>query len=109
MRNILLASAREKMILAKDIAHPSGPDRLPIYRKGTELTEALIERLAGMGIQSLAVSERSDNGEEDRDLQERLDALEYRFKRLDGNQLMMNLKGIVRKQLIYSMENDHGD
>ncbi|HIE64467.1 MAG: hypothetical protein ABGX83_05100 [Nitrospira sp.] len=109
MKDILLESAKEKMVLAKDIAHPGGSDLLPICRKGTELTQVLIERLTEMGIQSLCVKERPVKLERDDDLQERLDALDDRFKRLDGNQRMMKLKEITRRQLLRSMENDHGE
>ncbi|MFQ5580626.1 MAG: hypothetical protein ACE5FZ_08435 [Nitrospiria bacterium] len=109
MKEIPIESAREKMVLARDIAHPGGSDRLPICRKETELTRTLIERLAGMGIQSLSVRDHPVKGEKDDDLQERLDALEHRFKRLEGDQRMMKLKEITKRQLIFSMENNHGE
>jgi len=109
MKDISLGSAREKMVLAKDITHPKGSTLLPICKKGTELTQGMIERLAGMGIQSLAIMDHPVKREVDDELQERLDALEYRFKNLGEDQRMMKLKEITRRQLIRSMGNDRGE
>ncbi len=107
MENISLNLAKPHMVLAKDIMRPNTSNQVPISRKGTKLTETLIKRLLDIGIQSLVVEEHPVCKKEENGLQEDLDKLEYRFKRLEGNRRMMKIKEIYKKLLIRSEKGEY--
>ncbi len=107
MEIIPLKRATAQMVLAKDIMRSEGPNPLPISRKGTELTQTLIKQLLDMGIQSVAVEEHPICQKEKEGLQEGLDKLAYRFKRLEGNPVMMKIKEIYQDRLIAIKKGEH--
>lgn len=107
MENIPLKCARARMILAEDIYRPNGAANLPIARKGSALTQGLIERLETLGVQSVAVEQDPVYEKEEGALQDARNELTYRFKPVEGNPRMMKIKAIYDKRLIDSEEGAH--
>ena len=103
MQTIPIATAEAEMILSKDVKHPDNPDGPPLCGIGVVLTTSLIMRLRNMGIQTLTVEGHPVWIEGDISLEEQLDALERRFKKVANNPLMLKLKDIYRMQILRSM------
>lgn len=104
MQNIPLASAKPGMVLARSVIHPNSPNGAPVCGKGIPLTGLLIERLAQMGVQSVTVEGHPVVVEGESTLEEMLIKLDEKFRRLEGDSLMMKIKEIYKRRLIRSME-----
>lgn len=103
MQNIPLSLAISGMVTAKEVVRPDKPNGPPICGKGVELTDALIERLKGMGIQSVTVEGRPIRMEGEPSLEDMLATLDKRFRKVEGDPLTMKLKAIYRKHIIKSL------
>jgi hypothetical protein len=103
MQNIPISLAVPGMILAKEIKSSDDPASMTICGKAVTLTESLIERLQRMGIQSVTVEGHPVNVEGEATLDQMLSSLESRFRRVEGDPLMMRVKEMYRKQILRSM------
>ncbi len=103
MQTIPIALALSEMVIAKDVKRPGKPDGHPICGKGVVLTETVIERLKTMGVQSITVEGRPIKMDGEASLEEMLSKLDKRFKKVEDDDLTMNLKTIYRKQIVKSM------
>jgi hypothetical protein len=103
MQTIPFSLATAGMQLARDIKNPDSPDGPPICGKGVILTEALISRLQQKGVQAITVEGRPVKMEGDKSLEELLQLLDQRFRRVVQDPLMMRLKEIYRQHLIRSL------
>jgi len=102
MQRIPFSLAQPGMVLAKDVVRTENPNGPPICGKGVELTETLIERLRNMGIQSITVEGHPIWLEGDKTLDELLEDLDKRFRRVADDPLTGKLKEVYRNYLIRS-------
>ncbi len=109
METIPISLAKSQMILANSIFRPDSLNPLPVCGKGTKLTDQLISHLLKMGIQSIDVESPSVDQDEEKRLREDLDQLEYRFKHLQENPLMMHIKNIYKEKLTCSVRDKNGE
>ena len=103
MQTIPFSLAAPGMELARDIKNPESPDGPPMCGKGVVLTEALISRLQQKGVQAVTVAGRPVKMEGDKPLEELLQLLDRRFRRVAQDPLMMRLKELYRQHLIRSL------
>jgi hypothetical protein len=93
MQRIPLELVKPGMKLAKVINNDRG---MTLCGAGVELTEALIARLSDMGIKRITVEGHptgtSDKGQS---LGEQIDALNARFRHVEGDPLMSKVKNIL--------------
>ena len=99
MQRILLAQAEPGMILAKEILNPEG---LVLCGAGTPLSEALIERLAGMEVVDVTVEGHPVNVEGEKTLPEELQEIDLRFSRVEDIAPLMYLKKRIQARLAAS-------
>lgn len=104
MQNIPLALAKPGMVLARSVVNPNVPNGPPVCGQGIPLTDSLIERLVHMGVQSVAVEGHPVVVEGESTLEEMLIRLDEKFRRVEGDSLMMKIKEIYKRRLIRSME-----
>lgn len=96
MQRILIATAEEGMILAKDV---EGPDGRLLCGKGTTLDQRLIQRLQAMGVSSITVQGDSpESGEAS--VEEKLRRVEERFSRVTHIPPLMLLKQKILEKII---------
>jgi hypothetical protein len=95
MPRISLADARPGQRLVRPVATPSG---VIMVQPGTELTQALIDRLQGLGINTVSVASEG-GGPDGPPLEERIRQVEARFAGHEHDTWMMQLKEIVLRQL----------
>jgi len=88
------------MVLAREIKNPENPDGPPVCGKGVALTESLIERLGQKGIASVTVEGHPVRIEGEKTLDEMLAAIDRRFRKVEGDPVMMKLREIYRQQTI---------
>ena len=103
MQKIPLTLAQDGMILAKEVVRPEKPDGPPLFGKGMALSATHIERLAGLGIQSIVVEGRPVVMEGDESLEVQLRNLEERFVRCGQDPFMQRLKGALQRHLTRMM------
>ncbi len=95
MPKIPISDAKAGQRLTRPAATRAG---MVMVQPGTELTEAIIERLRNLGISSVFVAgERG--GPSDKPLDVALRELDERFLGHEEDAWMMTLKAIVRRQL----------
>ena len=99
MQRILMGQAGPGMILAKEILNPEG---LVLCGAGTALSEALIERLAGMDVVDVTVEGHPVNIEGEKTLQEELHEIDLRFQRVEDIAPLMYLKKRIQAKLAAS-------
>ena len=92
MQKIPLSLVKPGMKLAKPITKPNG---MPIIAAGVELSEALIARLDGMGIDKVHV--QGDAVSASANPSERVARLDHLFRRLEGDPWMREVKGFFRE------------
>jgi hypothetical protein len=103
MQTIPFSLAAPGMALARDIKNPDSPDGPPMCGKGVVLTEALISRLQQKNVQAITVEGRPVKVDGDKSLEELLQLLDRRFRRVVQDPLMIRLKEIYRQHLIRSL------
>lgn len=99
MQRILIAQAGPGMILAKEILNPDG---MVLCGAGTELSEALIERLTNMDVVDITVEGHPVNIEGEKTLQEELHEIDLRFQRVEDIAPLMYLKKRIQARLAAS-------
>ena len=97
MQKIPLTSAAPDMVLGRDIFRDENASGPPICGRGIKLTSSLIERLKRMGVQSITVEGNPLPMAGDRSLEEVLQALDERFRKVEGDPLTARLKNIYRQ------------
>ncbi|MEW6220166.1 MAG: hypothetical protein AB1634_11625 [Thermodesulfobacteriota bacterium] len=97
MQQIPLAAAAPGMVLARAVL-VSG-DRV-LCGKGTQLTEAIIDRLRHLEIGSITVEGHPLGVEGEKTLEEQLADLDERFSRVQDIPPLMYLKMKIRERLI---------
>lgn len=103
MQKIPLDMAKSGMKLAKDVLTDNGR---VLCGQGTELTDSLLSRLDNLGIESITVEgfPVPMPGEEVKPLEVLIEELEERFKMVTSEPLLMEIKEILKKQLILKEE-----
>ncbi|MDH5524167.1 MAG: hypothetical protein OEY01_09245 [Desulfobulbaceae bacterium] len=99
MQQILTAQAAEGMVLAKDVLTPEGR---VLCGKGTELTQALIERLLKMEMVNITVEGHPVVVAGEKSLKEELQDIDLRFSRVEKITPLMYLKKIIKEKLVAS-------
>ena len=93
MQKISLELVKPGMKLAKPVNNDRG---MTLCGAGVVLTEALIARLSDMGIKRLTVEGHptgtNGNGQ---NLDQQIDALNARFRHVEGNPLMSKVKNVL--------------
>jgi len=97
MPRIALSRAEPGQKLTRPIVTSSG---VVMVQAGAELTATLIERLRGMGIDTVVVSSGDEPSAEHRPLPELLADLDERFTGHEQDPWMMQLKDIVARHLV---------
>jgi hypothetical protein len=103
MQKIPLSLARNGMILAKEVVRPEKPEGPPLFGKGMTLSDTHIERLAGLGIQTIVVEGRPVVMEGDESLGDQLNNLEERFTRCGQDAFMQKLKAALQRHIAKMM------
>lgn len=103
MQKIPLNMAKSGMKLAKDVLTDNGR---VLCGQGTELSDSLLSRLDNLGIESITVEGFPVPmlGEEAKPLEVLMEELEERFKMVTSEPLLMEIKEILKKQLILKEE-----
>jgi len=109
MQRIPISLATDGMTVARPIPNADDPGGMPICGKGIVLTDSLIERLRERGVQALTVEGHPVAVEGEASLEEMLDALEKRFRRVADDPLMARVREIYRKQIVRQMGDGRGD
>jgi hypothetical protein len=104
MQRIPIYQAKPGMVLAKEVSKEDDEVSPPICGKGIVLTESLLSRLEGMGIQALSVEGHPVKMEGDKTVDELLMALDKRFSKVMDDPLMIKLKDIYKETIIKSMK-----
>jgi hypothetical protein len=99
MQQILTAKAAAGMILAKDVLTPDGR---VLCGKGTELSGALLERLARMEVTHITVEGHPVQVEGEKSLSEQLREIDRRFQRVEKIAPLMYLKKRIKERLVAS-------
>lgn len=105
MQKILLAQAKEGMVLAREIETPEG--RI-LCGKDTELSESLLTRLARMDIVSIYVKGHPVEDPEEKPLMEQLADIEERFSRVNDIAPLHYIKTRLLQQLAHSQKDADG-
>ncbi len=108
MQKIPMAQAAAGMVLAQEIKNADDPSGMIICGKGIKLTDSLIARLAQMGVQSVSVEGHPVKVEGEPTLEQMLEALDRRFRRVEDDALMMKIKELYRRQICRSMGESDG-
>jgi hypothetical protein len=104
MQVIPIQLSADGMVVAKDICDGSRV----LCGKGVKLTEPLIHRLKKMGIESIAVEGHPVKLDGEESLDDMLEALEKRFRRVSGDPLMMKIKDLFCQRILRSMGEESG-
>jgi hypothetical protein len=92
MQKIPLSLAKPGMKLAKPITKANG---MPIIASGMELTDALIDKLDGMGVDKIFVV--GDAVAASQNPSERVTRLDHIFRRLEDDPFMVKVKRHLRE------------
>jgi len=85
------------MKLAKAVKNKRG---MILCSQGTELTEAVLDRLSDMEVKQITVEGHPvDTGASEKSLQQQIDELQARFSQVEGDPLMMKIKDIFLERL----------
>ncbi len=106
MRILSISHAAPGMVLAREVWSSNEPNARVLCGKGIVLTETLISRLRQMGIESVSVEGLPVEAEEGQAAEDLLAALDLRFSRVTHDPLMMKIKEIYRRRILWSMRED---
>lgn len=97
MKRALLEDAKPGMVLAKPVTSLAGQLIVPA---GTSLDASLIARLRDLGVTSIHVENRpGEEGDPAKSLAELEQALDHRFRRVEGDADLTRMKETIRRQL----------
>jgi hypothetical protein len=97
VRKVIVEKATPGDVVSQPVFNQKGMVLLP---KGTTLTLSLINRLRGWGIREIEVEGEDPNAPPPKSVSELLSDLDHRFRALEGNSLMMELKAIIQGQIL---------
>jgi hypothetical protein len=92
MQKIPLSLAKPGMKLAKPITKANG---MPIIAAGVELTETLLDKLDGMGVDKVVIV--GDAVTASQNPSERVSRLDHLFRRLEGEPFMLQMKKYLKE------------
>jgi len=93
MQKIPLKKAKTGMKLARPVTNERG---MTLCGEGTELTEAIIARLVRMEVEHITVTGRPiKTAGGHKSVEQQLDEMHARFKRVEADPLMKKIKGIL--------------
>ena len=104
MQKIPINSAQKGMVLASDVFQPGSASTIPMCGKGVILTEALIERMIRLEIQTVSVEGHPVTLPGELSLETQLIDLDRRFKKVNDEPRMIRIKEMFRKNFIKSRE-----
>jgi hypothetical protein len=105
MQKILLSQGRPGMVLAKPVTRDNG---MVLVAQGTELSEGMLRRLEGMGVQQVVVEGNPvPEGEGGAGLQEKLQRLDSMFRKHSQDTWMMQVKAFLQEYYRLRLEG-HG-
>ena len=97
MKKIPINLATPGMILAKPVTNDRG---IVLCAPGTELTQEIITRLSNMGAKRIRVEGApEDTGNADKSLDQQIDELHARFRKVEGDPLMRKIKEAFLERL----------
>ncbi|HEY3308579.1 MAG TPA: hypothetical protein VGJ93_08995 [Desulfuromonadaceae bacterium] len=108
MQKIPLMLAKAGMVLAKDVFRNDSPSGIPICGKDTLLTDNLLTRLDHLDVKSIYVQGHPVWIDGDRSLDDLLESLDQRFKKVRQDPLTSKLYDIYVEYLKRSMGDDGG-
>jgi hypothetical protein len=108
MQKIPLLLAEPDMVLARDILRDDNASGPPICGRGVTLTDALIERLKRMDVQTITVEGHPVRMDGDRSPEDILLALDTRFRKFENDPLTNKLKKIYRAHYMKSFGDQGG-
>ncbi|MBN2299373.1 MAG: hypothetical protein JXM72_12305 [Deltaproteobacteria bacterium] len=93
MQKVPIDLAAPGMILAKPVTNEKG---MPLCAEGTELNANLIERLKKMNVSALVLKGHPvDLGIEEKSTDEKLQEMDAKFARLEGDPIMNRLRDAI--------------
>jgi len=103
MTNICISidNAEEGMILAEDIFMPN--KKMILCKKGTVLTNSMIERLKNVGVESILIEQKLSKEEREEMFQEKMIAIEKAFSHKEEaciNMIKNSLINFWRKKFL---------
>ena len=99
MQKLPPALAEAEMVLARDIFRDDNAGGPPICGKGISLTDPLIERLKRMGVQTIVVEGHPVRMTGDKNPEDILEDLDFRFRKAENDPLTGKLKKVYRQYL----------
>ena len=97
MQTMPLELVKPGMKLAKSVNNDKG---MTLCGEGVVLTEALIGRLSDMGVRRVTVKGHpTDTNDDGKSLSQQIDALDARFRYVEGNPLMRKVKHVLLEYL----------
>jgi hypothetical protein len=109
MQNIPISLAAAGMVIAREIKSSSESSAGILCGKGVKLTESLLNRLRQLGVESMTVEGHPVKMEGEASVQQMLEALDQRFRRVANDPLMMKVKQMYRRQILRSMGEAGGE
>lgn len=96
MQKIPLNLVQPGMVLAKPVARPDG---MVVAAPGTELTESMLSRFEGMGIEQLVVEGNPvdmEGGGGDTAFDKRIERLDHLFRKHESDKWMNQIKRLIK-------------
>lgn len=100
MKSISLDKAKEGMILAQDVLNDQGDI---FFKKGTALTQSLIERLKSSGLSEISVENTEETKSQETappSVAKQIEELESRFSDVGGDVIMGEVLAAVKEYII---------
>jgi hypothetical protein len=104
MQVIPIALSAPDMVIARDVCDGGRV----LCGKGIKLTDSLIRRLRQLGVESIAVEGHPVKIEGEKSVDELLQALDRRFRRVGDNPLMAQIRDMYRERIRQTMGEDDG-
>lgn len=99
MQNIPIALATPGMVLAREVANPQRPAGPVLFGRGAAVSDVALERMRKMGVVTITVEGRPLQVDGEDSLEQQLDKLARRFRGVEGDAFMMDIKRIMGTQI----------
>ena len=106
MEMVDIDDVEEGSVLIKEVLNEQGD---PLLKKGSMLTENLINKLKSLGVLGVYIDNAESNDRPDEippEVSDQLEELEYKFSDVKDNAIMEELLGAVKEYLIEKDGND---
>jgi hypothetical protein len=104
MQKIPLSKAQPGMVLAKPVARDTG---VVLMGEGTELNDALIEKLHDLDIQKIVVKGRPlETGGDEKSVEQLCEEIEERFSTVSSDRLCSQIKDLIIQDMKRRREED---